>query len=326
MELLSIQQYPVGGVDYPRTMQELQAWFPDNAACLAYLERLRWVDGFSCPLCEGTEFWQAGDGLRICRACQRRTSVTAGTIFHRTRAPLQLWFMAAWLITSQKNGMSAQSLQRVLGLGSYETAWTWLHKFRRAMVRENRQKLVGTVEVDETFIGGMSTGHAGAATEKACVMVAVEKPGPGRTLGRIRLGLAARPNTLGLVAFAQNNVEPGSTIRTDGARMMRRLQHLGYTHEYATGYNAPDPGDVLPGVHLVASLLKRWLTGTLHYGIAAHHLPYYLDEFVFRFNRRNADHRGLLFYRLMQQAVVTDPTPLGEILDPDHNPYTGYFS
>lgn len=316
---------PVGGEDYPRTMQEFQSWFPDDAACLRYLERLRWGGGFTCPACGGTQYWMAGDGLRVCRVCQRRSSVTAGTIFHRTRSPLTMWFMAAWLITSQKNGMSAQSLQRVLGLGSYETAWVWLHKFRRAMVRESRDQLSGLVEVDETFIGGMSTGNVGASTGKACVMVAVEKPGPGRTLGRIRLGLAHRPNTLGLVSFAQNHIELGSTVHTDGARMMRRLSGLGYVHEYATGYNAPDPTQVLPGVHLVASLLKRWLTGTLHYGVAGHHLPYYLDEFTFRFNRRTSDHRGLLFHRLLEQTVQTDPRPLGEILDPEHNPNT-YFS
>ena len=310
-------------MDYPRTVQEFQAWFPDDAACLAYLERLRWANGFSCPGCAGTEYWAAKDGRRVCRACQRRTSVTAGTIFHRVRSPLTMWFMAAWLITSQKNGMSAQSLQRVLGLGSYETAWAWLHKFRRAMVREGRDRLSGLVEVDETFVDGVSVGSAGAAG-RACVMVAVEKPGPGRTLGRIRLGLADRPGTVGLVAFAQNSVERGSTIHTDGARVMRRLGDLGYTHEYPRDPHAPEHEAVLPGVHLVGSLLKRWLTGTLHYGVAGHHLPYYLDEFTFRFNRRAADHRGLLFYRLLQQAVHTDPRPLAEILDPDHNPYWNF--
>lgn len=313
--------HPVGGVDYPRTFQELREWFPDDAACLEYLAQLRWADGFACPGCEGREFWATGAGLWMCRACGRRTSVTAGTIFHRTRTPLSTWFAAVWFITSQKNGMSAQSLQRVLGLKSYETAWAWMHKLRRAMVRPERDLLQGVVEVDETFVGGVSIGRSGASTTKATVMVAVEKPGPGRKLGRIRLGLADRPNTLGLVAFATNSVVPGSTIHTDGARMMRRLSELGYTHEYATGYNAPDPTAVLPGVHLTASLLKRWLTGTLHYGVAEHQLPYYLDEFTFRFNRRNATSRGLLFYRLLQQAVHTDPHPLDDLLDPDSNPY-----
>ena len=313
--------HPVGGVDYPRTFQELREWFPDDEACLQYLARLRWPTGFICPECQGQEFWLTRTGLWMCRGCARRTSVTAGTIFHRTRTPLSTWFAAVWFVTSQKNGMSAQGLQRVLGLKSYETAWAWMHKLRRAMVRPERDLLHGIVEVDETFIGGVSVGHRGASSGKAVVMVAVEKPGPGRKLGRIRLALANRPGTLGLVTFAQNTVAGGSTIHTDGARMMRRLSELGYTHEYATGYNAPDPTAVLPGVHLTVSLLKRWLTGTLHYGVAEHQLPYYLDEFTFRFNRRDSTSRGLLFYRLLQQAVHTDPHPLHDLLDPDFNPY-----
>jgi transposase-like protein len=254
----------------------------------------------------------------MCRDCGRKTSLTAGTIFHRTRTPLLSWFAAIWFVTSQKNGISAQGLQRVLGFGSYETAWAWMHKLRRAMVRPDREQLAGVVEVDETFVGGVSIGRLGASSDKVPVMVAVEKVNGGRRLGRVRLEVAERPATLELVEFAQRMIVPGSTIRTDGAQMMRRLSKLGYTHEYATGYNAPDPNAVLPGVHLVASLLKRWLTGTLHYAVADHQLPYYLDEYTFRFNRRTARSRGLLFYRLLQQAVNTDPQPLPTLLKPDH--------
>jgi hypothetical protein len=252
----------------------------------------------------------------MCQDCGRKTSLTAGTIFDRTRTPLSSWFAAIWLVTSQKNGISAQGLQRVLGFGSYETAWAWMHKLRRAMVRPDRDRLSGVVEVDETFVGGVSTGHLGASSDKVAVMVAAEKVNGGRRLGRIRLEVAERPAALELVEFAQRVVVPGSTIRTDGAQMMRRLGQLGYTHEYATGYNAPDPAAVLPGVHLVASLLKRWLTGTLHYAVADHQLPYYLDEYTFRFNRRTARSRGLLFYRLLQQAVNTAPAPLPTLLKP----------
>ena len=308
--------HPVGGVDYPRTYQELLAWFPDDAACLEYLAAVRWPDGFVCPACGGRDAWRTGRGLWMCQDCGRKTSLTAGTIFHRTRTPLSSWFAAIWLVTSQKNGISAQGLQRVLGFGSYETAWAWMHKLRRAMVRPDRDRLSGVVEVDETFVGGVSTGHLGASSDKVAVMVAAEKVDGGRRLGRIRLEVAERPATLELVEFAQRMVEPASTIRTDGAQMMRRLGTLGYTHEYTTGYNAPDPTAVLPGVHLVASLLKRWLTGTLHYAVADHQLPYYLDEYTFRFNRRTARSRGLLFYRLLQQAVNTDPAPLPTLLKP----------
>lgn len=313
--------HPQAGVDYPTTYQELLAWFPDDASCLDYLAELRWPEGFVCPACAGREFWRTSRSLWMCRACARRTSVTAGTIFHRTRTPLSTWFAAIWFVTSQKNGISAQGLQRVLGFKSYETAWAWMHKLRRAMVRPERDRLSGIVEVDETFIGGVSPGKLGGSSDKVPVMVAVEKPGPGRTLGRIRLEITERPGTLELVRFAERMVIPGSTIRTDGARMMRRLNDLGYTHEYTDGYSAPDKTEVLPGVHLTASLLKRWLTGTLHFAVAEHQLPYYLDEFTFRFNRRNSHSRGLLFYRLLQQAVDTGPQPLHTLLKPDENPY-----
>ncbi len=314
-------EHPRAGVDYPTTYQELLFWFPDNAACLEYLGGLRWSHGFVCPRCEGGEFWRTADSLWMCRACGHRASVTAGTIFHRTRTPLSTWFAAIWLVTSQKNGVSAQGLQRVLGFNSYETAWAWMHKLRRAMVRPERDLLTGVVEVDETFVGGVSAGQPGASSDKVPVMVAVEKSGPGRRLGRIRLETTSRPGTLELVTFAQRTVTPGATIRTDGARMMRRLSELGYTHEYTDGYSAPDITEVLPGVHLVASLLKRWLTGTLHFAVAEHQLPYYLDEFAFRFNRRNSSSRGLLFYRLLQQAVETGPQPLQALLKPESNPY-----
>jgi ISXO2-like transposase domain/Transposase zinc-ribbon domain len=306
--------HPEAGVDYPRTYQALLAWFPDDPACLGYLARLRWPDGFVCPACGAAGFWRTGKGLWMCHECGRKTSVTAGTIFHRTRTPLSTWFAAIWFVTSQKNGVSAQGLQRALGFKSYETAWAWMHKLRRAMVRPDRDRLAGTVEVDETFVGGVSARNPGASSDKVPVMVAVEKTGPGRKLGRIRLEITDRPGTLKLVDFAERMVEPGSTIRTDGAQMMRRLRNRGYTHEYVKGYAAADPTEVLPGVHLVASLLKRWLTGTLHFAVADHQLPYYLDEFTFRFNRRDSHHRGLLFYRLVQQAAHADPQPLHTLL------------
>src|SRR3954463_14622685 len=191
---------PVRGVDYPATYQQLLEWFPDNQSCLDYLARLRWPDGFVCPKCGGREFWRTGAGLWMCQACGRRTSVTAGTIFHRTRTPLSTWFAAVWFVTSQKNGISAQGLQRVLGFKSYETAWAWMHKLRRAMVRPERDRLCGIVEVDETFVGGVSVGGVGASSDKVPIMVAVEKAGEktgaGRKLGRIRLEVSQRPGSL----------------------------------------------------------------------------------------------------------------------------------
>ena len=306
---------PVRGVDYPSTYQQLLEWFPDNQSCLDYLAGLRWPDGFVCPKCGAREYWRTGAGLWMCRACGRRTSVTAGTIFDRTRTPLSTWFAAIWFLTSQKNGMSALGLQRVLGFGSYETAWAWMHKLRRAMVRPERDKLSGIVELDETKIGGVTRGRAGYG-DKVAVMIAIEH-NETRRLGRVRLAVADHPGTTQLVDFATTVIEPGSTIRTDGARTLRRLADLGYRHEFTLGYTAIDKASVLPGVHLVASLLKRWLIGTLHFRVEEAHLPYYLDEYTFRFNRRNAKSRGLLFYRLLEQAVDTSPHPLKDLLKPE---------
>jgi transposase-like protein len=303
---------PRGGIDYPRTFQEFRDWFPDDAACLAYLEQLRWPEGFVCPVCDSTEAWRTGRKMWMCTSCKRKTSVTAGTIFHRSHTPISTWFAAAWLVTSSKNGVSAKSLEQQLGFGSYETAWAWLHKLRRAMVRNDRDQLHGVVELDETFVGGVSVGKPGASTDKIPVQIAVEIIGK-RKLGRVRFAVATKPGSKELVEFACTVIEPGSTVRTDGATMLRRLTDHGFTHEYVAGYNAEDRDAVLPGAHLVASLLKRWLIGTLHYSASDKHFEYYLDEYAFRFNRRRSTARGMLFYRLLQQAVATDPHPLAEL-------------
>jgi transposase-like protein len=306
-------EHPVAGVDYPGTYQQLLEWFPNDAACIAYLEKLRWPDGFSCPACGGDSYWRTQRGLLMCRDCGRKTSVTAGTIFHRTRTPLSTWFAAMWFITSQKNGISAQGLQRVLGFGSYETAWAWMHKLRRVMVRPDRERLAGEVELDEIFVGGRATGRLGASTSKVPIMVAVERGERGR-LGRVRMEVADRPNTSAILEFARSTIAEGSTIHTDGTKLFRKLPALGFHHEYIAGYKAEDLDTVMPGVHLVSSLVKRWLTGTLHYAASRQHLDYYLDEFTFRFNRRTSAKRGLLFYRLLQQAVDVDPHPLKDLV------------
>jgi len=311
-----LRSHPVGGVDYPRTFQELQEWFPDDQACLQYLAKLRWPDGFVCPACSATRAWQTAKARWMCAACGRQTSVTAGTIFHRIRTPLSTWFAAIWFLTSQKNGMSALGLQRVLGFGTYETAWAWLQKLRRAMVRPDRDLLSGVVELDEVFVGNESRGRAGGVKDNTAVMVAVESL-PSRKLGRVRLQLAQTARSSNLVGFAMNVIEEGSTIKTEGAINLKRLAGLGYQHQRFVGIDSAEPAHVnLPGVHMVGSLLKRWLTGTLHYAVSQEHLAYYLDEFTFRFNRRTSNSRGLLFYRLLQQAVNTDPHPLAELRNP----------
>ncbi|MGI8521717.1 MAG: IS1595 family transposase [Nocardioides sp.] len=312
---------PVGGIDYPMTFQDFRSWFPDDHSCRKYLAELRWPDGFSCPTCGCGECWLVARELRMCVECSLKTSVTSGTIFHRSHTPLSTWFAAVWFVTSSKNGISAQGLQDALGFGSYETAWAWLHKLRRAMVRPDSE-LLGTVpgttvELDQSFLGGKSSGKLGASSDKSPITIAVERTARGR-LGRVRLELAEKPGGLDMLDFATEVIAPGATIHTDGARMFLRLTELGYTH-HATpstkrGIKVEDPDAVMPGPHLVSSLLKRWTAGTLHHRLSYRHMPYYLDEFTFRFNRRNSRARGMLFYRLLQQAVDTDPHPLNDLI------------
>ena len=304
---------PVGGVDYPRTYQKFKAWFADDAACREYLGKLRWPDGFICPECGCGGGWRTGKGLWMCPECGKKTSVSAGTIFHRSHTPLSTWFAAVWFVTSQKNGVSAQGLKDALGFGSYETAWAWLHKLRRAMVRPDRELLSGVVELDQSFVGGRAPGKRGPSSDKAPITIAVERDERGR-LGRVRLELADKPGGLDMIDFACEVVAPGATICTDGARMFTQLADKGYIHRSTPGYTTQNLDAVMPGPHLVSSLLKRWTVGTLHYRVSRQHLPYYLDEFTFRFNRRTSKARGMLFYRLLQQAVDTDPHPLKDLI------------
>ena len=305
----------MAGVDYPQTFQAFDEWFRNDKACQDYVRRLRWPTGFTCPHCgvAGEPWVMAGGWLR-CRACRKETSLTAGTIFEGTRKPLRMWFLAMWFVTSQKNGVSALGLQRELGLGSYETAWTWLHKLRRAMVRPGRHLLFGAVEVDETYVGGPEEGKRGRDSEnKAIVAVAAEKNGRG--LGRIRLQRIGDVSADSLLPFVQGAIEPGSTVHTDGWKGYAGVTAAGYQHQVTVISGGPDPAhEVMPRVHLVASLLKRWLIGTHQGGVQPQHLDYYLDEFTFRFNRRTALARGLLFHRLMEQAVQLAPVTYDQLV------------
>jgi transposase-like protein len=286
--------------DYPRSLAELETRFATEAACLAYLAALRWPDGFVCPACGGTQAWNTTRGLRHCRQCGTQTSVTAGTLFHRTRLPLPLWFRAIWHVTSQKYGANALGLQRVLGM-SYETAWQWLHKLRRAMVRPGRDHLAGCVQVDETYMGGRKKpGKRGrGAAGKAMVAIAVEDKS-SQGIGRIRLQPLPNASAASLGRFARATIAPGSVIATDDWLGYGPLASCGYTHRVL-----PPKELVLP--HLVASLVKRWLLGTYQGAVKPTHLAYYLDEFTFRFNRRESRSRGKLFYRLVQQALLVGP-------------------
>jgi len=306
--------HPVGGVDYPRTIQEFDEWFPNEDACAAYLLGLRWPNGFLCPACGGTKGWLTARQQIRCAGCQRQSSVTAGTIFEGTRKPLRTWFQAAWHVTNQKFGGSALGMQRVLGLGSYQTAWSWLHKLRRAMVRPGRDLLNGRVEVDETYVGGQEEGVSGRHTEKKAIVVAAVEVHEPKGFGRIRLRQVPDVSGDSLVGFVRQVVLPGSVVLTDGWKGYEALQRYGYTREKIVLSQSGDPAHVaLPGVHRVASLLKRWLLGTHQGAVSKKHLDYYLDEFTFRFNRRSSKARGLLFYRLIQHTVQIQPAPYRQL-------------
>lgn len=301
--------------EYPRTLTEFDRWLATEVQCRQYLVKLRWPSGFVCPSCRFSDAWATKRNLMHCRKCGRQTSITAGTIFHRTRKPLRLWFQVMWWVAGQKNGASALGLQRLVGLGSYRTAWAWLHRLRRAMVRPGRDRLKGKVEVDETFVGGVEEGggrrHVG---KKALVSIAAEVR--GTAIGRIRLQRVQNSSEESLVEFVKTMIEPGSVVVTDGLPSYAQLIKAGYVHRpRVIAGSGKAAHTLLPRVHRVASLLKRWLLGTHQGRVERKHLPYYLDEFTFRFNRRTSGSRGLLFHHLAQQAVAIRPVPLRRLVE-----------
>ena len=299
--------------DYPRTALELEQRFSDEQVCRRYLFALRWPEGFVCPRCSWNEAWETSRGLWLCRTCRYQLSVTAGTLFHRSHQPLTLWFRVMWQVTSQKNGISAMGLQHSLGLGGYQTAWTMLQKLRRAMVRPGRDRLDGAVDVDEAYWGGREEGLIGRLThKKAMILVAAEHDGNG--IGRIRMARVDNLRKASLHGFIAHSIKPGSTVCTDGLPAYMGMK--GYTHNRQVQRHAPDGEHLLPRVHRVISLLKRWLLGTHQGAIGNEHLDYYLDEFTFRFNRRTSASRGKLFYRLIQHAMQMEPTTYQELIRP----------
>lgn len=290
--------------EYPQTVREFRAWFPDEGSCRTYLERLRWPNGVRCPRCPEAKVWTLPPPFHRCAICGYDFTVTVGTLFTDTHLPLSLWFEAMWHVVSQKNGVSALGVQRILGV-SYPTAWRWLHKLRRAMVRPGRDRLAGIVEVDEVYIGGERPGKRGrGAAGKALVLVVAQADGDH--IGRIRLVRIANASAVVLRSAVEEVVEPDTQVLTDGWDGYGTLAAAGFRHQVVRAA-AVVGENLLPRANRVASLLQRWLLGT-HQGAVAHsHLDYYLDEFTFRFNRRRSRSRGLLFYRLVEQALRVGP-------------------
>ena len=288
-------------LEYPSNKNDYDKLFSTERKCRAYLERLRWADGFVCPTCGHTQAWRRGQSFRQCKGCRRRFSVTAGTVFHGSRYPLRTWFEVAWHVCEQKNGISALGLKRAMGFGSYHTAFRWLHAMRKVMVLPYRNPLDGEVEVDETFVGGVKSGKRGrGAAGKVLVLIAAEVR--GTVVGRIRLRVIPDATMATLTPAVTELVEKGSNVVTDGWGGYGGLTGAGFNHTISR-YTPAVGKNLLPKVNRVASLLKRWIMGT-HQGSVSHDmLQCYLDEFVFRFNRRTAKSRGLLFQRLLKQAA-----------------------
>jgi transposase-like protein len=272
-----------------------------------------------CPACGQLGGWRLGDGRLRCLSCRSCTSVTAGTIFDRTRTPLTVWFTACWLFATQKDGMSAQSLQRALEISSYQTAWAMLHRLRSVLVRPGRERLSGIVEVDETFIGGQEPGLRGgrAKGKKALVGIAIEVHEP-KGLGRCRMAILTDASAASLHPFVTAHVESGATVITDAWQGYSGINELGYTRDRrsqrAARLRGEDPSGLLPGVHRVASLAKRWLLGTHQGSVDDAHLQSYLDEFVFRFNRRTSRSRRLVFHRVLELAVDHEPVRYHDLI------------
>lgn len=303
---------PRPGVHYPRSTGEFQSWFASDADCLDYLEWIRWPVGFVCPRCGNPGGWPLADARYKCASCAARTAVTAGTLFDRRRTPLTVWFTVCWMFAAQKDGVSALSVQQTLEIGSYQTAWAMLHRLRSVLVRPGRDRLTGTVEVDETYVGGEEPGLRGgrAKGKKVLVGVAVERREP-KGYGRCRMAILADGSADSLHPFVTAHVEEGATVITDGWSGYHGIDKLGYVHEphsqRAVSAAGEDAGALLPGVHRVASLVKRWHLGTHQGRVDDAHLQSYLDEFTFRFNRRRSGNRGMVFYRLLELAVAHDP-------------------
>ena len=295
---------------YPNNFQEFLSQFPDEKSCWQYLIDIRWTEGYVCTSCQSDKYWLTSKHKIHCSQCGKEFSITSGTIFQDTKKPLLLWVHIMWWVVAQKTGVSATNMKDFMGFGSDETAWHWLHKLRRAMVREGREKLAGIVEVDETYIGGkeIGTGKQGrGAEEKSLVVVATECI--GKKIGRVRIKIISEASTENLLPFVENNIEQGSEVITDGWTGYSFLSKRNdYKHnEKVISGSGKQAHELLPHIHLVISLLKRWIKGTHQGNMSPKHLEYYLDEFAFRFNRKMSTYRGKLFYRLMQQAVTTPP-------------------
>jgi transposase-like protein len=306
--------------DLPRDLPTFIARFGTDEQCRDHLFKARWPEGFRCRACGHDDAYVlARRNIYECAACGQQHSLLTGTIFEQTKTDLAKWFLAIYLVTSSKGGISAMELQRQMGFGSYQTAWSWLHKIRKAMVRPDRKPLAERVEADETYLGAAKPGRAGrGAVGKAVVAGAVESgrgKARGRRLGRLRLTAVPDASATSLAGFLSQNLAKPASVVTDGWPAYAGLGAAGYTHEPVNlSRSWGDAALRLPGIHLVFGLAKRWLLGTHHGAVSGKHLQAYLDEYVFRFNRRTARSISHRFARLLEQAALTPPTTYRAII------------
>lgn len=291
---------------YPIDILEFENEFQTEEQCRDYLMKLRYPGGqYICPKCGSDESWKVTGTVFECKNCHHQSTVIAGTLFQDSRKPLSLWFKAIWYITSQKNGASALGLQKLLGLGSYRTAWTWLHKLRRAMIHPGEEFLIGVVEVGTTFISAPSKDEKRNCDTDNNSLIAVAVEVTQGRIGRSRMSIIENISSQNLHAFIKSNVEFGSTIVTGGQNCYSGLSNKGYL--LITNKKAKDDKALPPHVYTVVSLLKNWLLGTPKGSYSKKYLGYYLDEYCFRFNRKNSKSRRKLFHRLLQNAVHMQP-------------------
>ena len=306
--------------DFPKSEIEFDQRFLNASACYKYLFKMKWPQGFYCFKCTHQHYWVSKKHIYICQRCQHNHSLTAGTIMDSSKKPITYWFKAMWWFTTRKSGINAVNLQELLGFGSYTTAWTWLQKLRRCTIRKDREKLSGNVEVDEFFIGGQKSGKRGRGSAgKTIVVAAVERK--GEKLGRIRLKVIPNCSSDSLLAFINDNIEAGSTVSTDGWKGYYGLDDTMYNHYQVFQNRASAKDSVLPGVHLIASLVKRMILGTHHGRFDPHYLQNYLDEYVFRFNRRNSKSIGKKFMRIVQQVVSSTKITFSQLIENTHCPF-----
>ena len=291
----------------PGTVVEFTERFPDESACMEFLRKTRWPNGFVCPRCKGRESVRiATRRLEQCKACRHQTSLTAGTVLQGTRKPLRLWFLAMFFLGRHKTGISALQLQKDLGLGSYKTAWTWMHKLRSALGERAGFRLTGLVEADETYVGGRrQPGGRGRALVPGKSVIAAVVEDRGERAGALRMAVVPDVSQAQLGPFVRGAIDQArAVVVSDAWTGYGDLTKHGADHCPIVQGDPKNAATLLPWSHILFSNLKGWLRGTFH-GVSPKHLHRYLQEFVYRTNRRGLE--ADLFFYVLRRAVSGEP-------------------